>query len=62
MSQRSTINQALGVLIGDGLTAQQAVVELDTRAVRTGIGRQRVAAEILASLLVRRKDCRAEDS
>lgn len=59
---RPFTHQALGLPIGDGLTTEQAVVELDTRAVRTGIGRHRVAVEILASLPARRKDSRADET
>lgn len=46
----STLNQAIGVLIGAGCTAADAVVELDRRAVNAGTDRVRAATELLARL------------
>jgi hypothetical protein len=46
----STINQAVGVLIGRGHTPEQAHAELDTQAVVAGIDRPSVARLILATL------------
>ena len=48
---RSTIDQALGVLIEAGRTPSQAEGELDERALRAGVARQVAAAGLLASLL-----------
>lgn len=45
-----TINQAIGVLIGEGFTAADAIVELDRRAAEAGTDRVQAAAELLASL------------
>jgi len=50
LSRLSTINQALGVLMGGGLTQEESVAELATRAEKAGLDRHLVAAEILASL------------
>lgn len=47
---RSTINQAIGVLIGQGRTAVDANTELDRRATHTGLPRHAAAVELLASL------------
>jgi F420-0:gamma-glutamyl ligase len=44
------VNQALGVLIGAGLTQHEARAELDARATATGVDRHIVAAGILACL------------
>ncbi len=46
----STINQAIGVLLGAGRTVTDAVVELDRRAVNAGIDRVQAATELLARL------------
>lgn len=46
----SSVNQARGVLIGSGLTVEEADSEMDARAVATGTSRALVAAEILARL------------
>lgn len=50
LSRLSTVNQAVGVLIGGGLTQQEALAELDARAIALGVERHLVAAVILASL------------
>ena len=50
LSRLSTVNQAVGVLIGGGLTVQEALAELDARASATGLERHIVAAGILACL------------
>lgn len=50
LSRLSTVNQALGVLIGAGLTQHEARAELDARATATGVDRHIVAAGILACL------------
>jgi len=50
LSRLSTVNQALGVLIGGGLRQEEAGDELDARAARTGLARHLAAAEVLASL------------
>ncbi len=46
----STINQAIGVLLGAGFTAADAVVELDRRAVDAGTDRVWSATQLLAAL------------
>jgi len=46
----STINQAIGVLIGQGRTSDQARAELDVRATQAGIQRHPAAVALLASL------------
>ena len=48
--EASVINQAIGVLIGRGYTAQQAHWELDTQAAHRGTDRVTVACVILARL------------
>lgn len=48
--EASVINQAIGVLIGRGYTAQQARRELDTKAAQGGTDRLTVAQLILARL------------
>jgi hypothetical protein len=45
----STVNQAVGVLIGGGLTEREARVGLDARALVMGVERHVVAAAILAA-------------
>jgi hypothetical protein len=61
VSRLSAVNQAVGVLIGGGLTQQEAFAELDARASATGVERHLVAAAILASLPGDTVD-RAQDS
>lgn len=61
LSRLSTVNQAVGVLIGGGLTQQEALADLDARASATGVERHLVAAAILACLPVDTVD-RAQDS
>ncbi|MEO6604200.1 MAG: hypothetical protein ABIN55_01180 [Aeromicrobium sp.] len=46
----STVNQALGVLIGSGMTVDEAHAELDKLATATGMGRHLAAVELLAKL------------
>ena len=50
LRQQSTINQAVGVLIGQGRTPSQAREELDVRAARAGIPRHAASVGLLASL------------
>jgi hypothetical protein len=47
---RSSIDQAIGVLIGGGLTAEQASSELDARAARDGVRRHEAALGVLTAL------------
>jgi hypothetical protein len=61
LSRLSTVNQAVGVLIGCGLTQQEALADLDARASATGVERHLVAAAILACLPVDTVD-RDQDS
>ncbi len=46
----SVVNQALGVLIGDGLTPEEADLYLDARAVELGVDRVAAATLVLAAL------------
>ena len=46
----SRVNQAVGVLIGGGLTEDEALAELDARASAIGVERHLAAAKILACL------------
>jgi len=46
----STVNQAVGVLIGGGLTEDEALAELDPRASPIRVERHLVVAEIFACL------------
>lgn len=46
----SVLNQARGVLISTGLTADEADLELEARACATGVDRDHAAAELLAGL------------
>ena len=62
LTPQSTVNQALGVLMGDGLTKEEAGAELDARAAANGVESHLAAAEILASLPGRREGPGAEDS
>jgi len=50
MTARSVINQALGVLLGRGMTPEQADDELDARAAAAGTDRHTAAARILTDL------------
>jgi hypothetical protein len=50
---RSSIDQALGVLIGGGLTSEQASSELDALAARDGVLRHQAAHAVLAALTPR---------
>jgi hypothetical protein len=50
LSRLSAVNQAVGVLIGSGLTQQEALAELDARVSATGVERHLVAAAVLACL------------
>lgn len=50
LARLSATNQAVGVLLGEGLTVEEALAELDARAAMTGTMRHLVAAELLASL------------
>jgi len=50
IAAESAINQAIGVLIGRGFTAEQARWELDIRAARSGIERVTAAHIVLARL------------
>jgi hypothetical protein len=47
---RSSIDQAIGVLIGGGLTAEQASSTLDAVAARDGVQRHEAALGVLAAL------------
>ena len=57
----STVNQAVGVLIGGGLTEDEALAELDASASAIGIDRHLPAAKRLACLPGDSVD-RAQDS
>lgn len=54
------VNQALGVLIGRGLTPDEAEVELDNRAARAGTDRHQAATVVLASIPAPAGDERAD--
>ena len=51
----SRVNQAVGVLIGGGLTEDEALAELDARAPAIGIDRHLAAAKRLACLPEQRR-------
>jgi hypothetical protein len=53
VSALSIVNQALGVLIGEGRSAEDASDELTLRADASGVARQHAAAQILDGLAAR---------
>jgi hypothetical protein len=58
----SSVNQALGVLIGQGATPDEASAQLDARAAALGVERQRAAGQILAAVGPRRWDLEPDES